>query len=207
MVCYALYPAGFSVHQLGRSARAHRKYRLKLLHYVGVVQTFTARLCVAGVLLIVGGVLLSVEIIRDIAALRQPLVGVVYHLLRRPCGVLRAAAEQRSRAFQRQAVYGDVVRAHGEHLVKTAAEALGRVLGKTGDKVHIDDLEAYLPRHKERLLRLGAVVRPADDLQHLVVHGLGIHADTLRPRRLDSLQLFNGDSVRSAGFHGEFTHL
>ena len=63
MIGYTLYPAGSAVDKLCGSSRAHCKYSLKLLHDVGVVEAFGAGLCVAGVLLVVGGVLLPIEMI------------------------------------------------------------------------------------------------------------------------------------------------
>ena len=50
-------------------------------------------------------------------------------------------------------------------------------------------------------------VTSADDLQCLLVHGLGIDGDSVNAVIQQHLKLLSGDAVRSARFHGKFLQM
>ena len=74
------------------------------------------------------------------------------------------------------------------------------------DQIHIDIIKSDLSRQlicRKYLFHAGL---SADDIQCLLLHGLGIHGDTGDPVTIQYLQLLSGDAVGPAGFHSEFLH-
>ena len=133
----------------------------------------------------------------------QDGVGIVQHFGDFVCGRDAAALKRDAAAFfEGQRVDGDVVRAHGEHLVKTAAEALGRVLGKTGDKVHIDVGEAcghHLAHGAADVVRR---VAAADGGKDAVLHRLGVDGNAGDAVCAEDGELFGVDGVGAARLDG-----
>ena len=109
--------------------------------------------------------------------------------------------------LHRQGVDGQAVRRQLLYLLHSVLH-LGQVLsGQPQDQIHVDVVKTLLPRQKKGLLHLLHRVSAADQIQGLLVHGLGIHGNPGHAEFLQHPQLVRRDAVRPAGLHGEFLHL
>ena len=130
-------------------------------------------------------------------------VGIVQHFGDFICGRDAAALKRDAAAFfEGQRVDGDVVRAHGEHLVEAAAEALGRVLGKTGDEVHVDVGEACRHHLAHGAADVVRRVAAADGGEDAVLHRLGVDGNAGDAVCAEDGELFGVDGVGAARLDG-----
>ena len=105
-----------------------------------------------------------------------------------------------------QRMDGQAVRRQFHHSVDGALHVRLQFSRKSQDQIHIDIVEADLscqPVCRKYLFHAGF---SADDVQSLLLHGLGIHGDTADLMAIQYLQFLSGDAVSTAGLHGKFLH-
>ena len=172
---------------------------MQLFHDVDVVKSCAAGLRPANVFKAAGHVLLAVEVIGGKTILTQRGVGIVQHF----GNFLRAgnaAAFKRDAAalFEGQGVHRNVVRAHGDNLVKAPCKARGRILGKACDEIHVDVREARAPDLFHRAANIVRRVAAADGRKHVILHRLGVDGNARGVVRAQHAQLFFVDRVGAA---------
>ena len=99
---------------------------------------------------------------------------------------------------------GDTVRIELSQLLHGMAHILNVLAGKSHNEVHIDIVVACLPCHRKGLLRLLYRMLPANEIQGLLIHRLGIHGDTGDLMIFQNLQLLRGHAVGTSGFNCQF---
>ena len=106
--------------------------------------------------------------------------------------------------LQRQAVDRHVVRGKLPDPLHGAAHIVRGLVWKTSDEVRVDIVKAQGPRQTETLPELVHGVPPSDQVQSLLLQGLGVDGDPCDAAFLQCLQLLRSDAVRPPGFHREF---
>ena len=105
-----------------------------------------------------------------------------------------------------QGMNGQAVRGQLHDLFDGALYIRLQFSRQSQDQIHIDIIKSDLSRQiicRKHLFHAGL---SADDIQRLLLHGLGIHGDTADPVTIQYLQLLSGDAVGTTGFHSEFLH-
>ena len=191
------------VHQLGDPAAADGDDGVQLLHHDDVVKALGAGFTPTHVLQRAGHILLSIQIVGQIAFITKCIQRKLQHpgdFL--PVGDAHPLFHEGGALFQCQGVDGDVLRVHFQNPLQRGTEALVGVLGQAGDEVHIDAVKANLPGQGVGPADVVGGVAAADGPQDGVVQGLGVDGDAADVVAFEDLQLFPGDGVGPAGLHG-----
>ena len=95
-------------------------------------------------------------------------------------------------------MHRDVVRAHGDNLVKAPCKARGRILGKACDEIHVDVREARGAHLLHGAADIVRRVAAADGRKHVILHRLGVDGNARGVVRAQHAQLFFVDRVGAA---------
>ena len=108
--------------------------------------------------------------------------------------------------LDRQGMNGQAVRGQLHDLLDGALYIRLQFSRQSQDQIHIDVVKADFscqPVCRKYLFHAGF---SADDVQRLLLHGLGIHGDTADLMAVQYFQFLSGDAVSTAGLHGKFLH-
>ena len=101
----------------------------------------------------------------------------------------------------------DVIRSVGKAGIQRAAESLGGIGRKTGNKIHIHMGEAHRRCQFHGPFNVGGAVTATDSLEHLVGQGLGVDADAVHAVIQEHLQLVPVNGVGTARLNAVLHHI
>ena len=103
-----------------------------------------------------------------------------------------------------QRMHGEAFRAEFPGFLQGAGKVSLVFSRQAGDDIHVDMGNRFLPGQGVGFPYLLRGMRPADDFQRPVVHGLGIDGDPADTGLADGPELGPGEGVRPTGFHRIF---
>ena len=178
---------------------------MDFFHHVDVVQAVHAVPAPAHVLEGTGHIFLPVEIVGLESETGEPVVGIGDHggdIF--GGGQILPALKKISTLFQSQGMDGDIGGIQFRYPVQAAAEAVDAVGGKTGDQIHINGGKTRILRFPEGTDYIRCFVRTAAGPEDMISHGLGVDAHAVGTMLPDGPELFGGEGIRTAAFHGKF---